>query len=80
MEWISLHADALASVLRYLHRQKDILAATGVCSHWRAVGTALFFSGSTWQGEAAILHPAQLLTLVRASFLASRARLKLVAF
>lgn len=40
------------------------MSACGVCQHWRSVGTALFFANNSWQGQATIRHPKQLLTLV----------------
>lgn len=43
---------------------QDMLSVTGVCQHWRDVGSSLFFSGSNWRGQPDIRHPAQLVTLV----------------
>jgi hypothetical protein len=43
---------------------QDMLSVTGVCQHWRDVGTSLFFTGSNWRGQPDIRHPAQLVTLV----------------
>jgi len=55
----------LADVLPWLFHMalQDMVAVTGVCQHWRAVGSSVFFSTS-WQGREAIQHPAQLIDLV----------------
>lgn len=48
------------------------MRACGVCQHWRSLGNALFFSNNSWQGQATIRHPKQLMTLVSGQTLMQR--------
>lgn len=45
-------------------RVQDMFAAVGVCKSWRSVGFEQFFL-SRWAAPETIVHPLQLLALVR---------------
>jgi hypothetical protein len=46
---------------------QDMFAVVGVCKSWRSVGFEQFFLSRWASPEAAIIHPLQLLALVRTS-------------